>query len=99
MKKVLGKGLESLIPEQADNEIKEIKIDNIIPNKYQMRRKFDENSLAELAESIKENNIVQPILVARSGRKYMLIAGERRLRAARKAGLRSFSSAGRRLPS
>lgn len=90
MKKALGRGLESLIPEKTDNEIKEIRIDNIIPNKYQMRTDFDAEKISELAESIKENSLIQPVVVARSGRKYMLIAGERRWRAAKEAGFKSI---------
>jgi len=90
MKKVLGKGLESLIPqESADSALKEIKIDNIVPNKYQMRTSFIEEKIDELAESIKETGLVQPIIVTKNKNKYMLIAGERRWRAARKAGLDS----------
>ncbi len=89
MKKVLGRGLDSLIPQKTNNEIQEVKIDNIIPNKYQMRTAFNEEKIDELAESIRENSLVQPIVVTKTGRKYMLIAGERRWRAAKKAGLAS----------
>lgn len=90
MKRALGRGLDSLIPEEDSNEIKEIKIENIIPNKYQMRTDFNDEKIDGLAESIKEKNVVQPLIVTRSGRKYMLIAGERRWRAAKKAGLESI---------
>ncbi|MFH1416370.1 MAG: ParB/RepB/Spo0J family partition protein [Elusimicrobiota bacterium] len=89
MKRALGRGLDSLIPEEASNEIKEIKIENIVPNKYQMRNDFNDEKIDGLAESIKEKNVVQPLIVTKSGRKYMLIAGERRWRAAKKAGLDS----------
>jgi len=90
MKRSLGKGLGSLIPEKSDNEIKEVKIDSIFPNRYQMRKKFDPDKISELAETIKENGLVQPLVVAKNGNKYMLIAGERRLRAAKEAGLNSI---------
>lgn len=90
MKKALGRGLDSLIPERTYNEVKEVRIDNIIPNKYQMRTGFDDEKINELAESIKENSLVQPVIVAKAGRKYMLIAGERRWRAAKKAGFKSI---------
>ncbi|MGM0567947.1 MAG: ParB/RepB/Spo0J family partition protein [Elusimicrobiota bacterium] len=88
MKRVLGKGIESLIPNQEPEEgFKFIKVGMIEPNKYQMRKDFDRESIDELARSIEENGIVQPLLVTRKGKKYMLIAGERRWRAAKKAGL------------
>jgi len=90
MKKALGKGLGSLIPEKIENEILEVKIENIVPNKYQMRTEFNNDKIIELADSIKENGLVQPIVVTKAGRKYMLIAGERRWRAAKKAGLESI---------
>ncbi|MBN2407009.1 MAG: ParB/RepB/Spo0J family partition protein [Elusimicrobia bacterium] len=89
MKRVLGKGLESLIPEKTDNEIKEIDTDKLITNKYQMRTDFNESKIAEMAESIKKNGLVQPIIVKRTGNRYMIVAGERRWRSAKKAGLKS----------
>jgi ParB family chromosome partitioning protein len=69
-------------------EIQEIPILNIIPNRYQPRSEFQESELAQLAESIKQNGVLQPVLVRRKGDGlYELIAGERRLRAAKLAGL------------
>ena len=96
MQKVaLGKGLGALIPDLTalgDKEkqalgIMEIELDKIIPNEYQPRKVFDEEKLKELAASIKEQGIIQPIIVHRAGGGYELIAGERRWRAARLAGL------------
>lgn len=62
-------------------------VDSISPNSYQPRHHFDENALQELAGSIRENGIIQPVVVCRRGEGYMLVAGERRWRAARIAGL------------
>jgi ParB family chromosome partitioning protein len=74
-----------------DNELREslrdIKIDSISPNPYQARTVWNENELAELAESIKANGIIQPIIVRPAGPGYQLIAGERRFRAAQLASL------------
>lgn len=93
-KKVLGRGLGALIPqrEQAASTagLANIPIDQISPNPYQPRKTFNEGSIDELARSVREHGIVQPLVVTRSGdHKYRLIAGERRFRAAQKAGLKS----------
>ncbi|MBI4525614.1 MAG: ParB/RepB/Spo0J family partition protein [Deltaproteobacteria bacterium] len=90
-KKGLGKGLSALIPEvQASEEapVLHVDIDRISPNRFQPRRLFQEETISELAASVKENGIIQPLLVRQSGGGYELIAGERRLRAALKAGLK-----------
>lgn len=88
---VLGRGLKALISEGAQNfdgnSIVEVPIDRIQPNPYQARRSFDDERLAELAESIKGHGILQPLLVRRRGEGFELAAGERRWRAARLAGL------------
>lgn len=91
-RRVLGRGLSALISEtstsSSNEEFKEVEIDLIEPNNLQPRSRFDEPKLEELAVSIKENGIVQPILVRKiNGGRYQLIAGERRWRAAQKAGL------------
>jgi ParB family chromosome partitioning protein len=94
-KKVLGRGLGALIPQprqeapevQATPGLAEIPISQIQPNPYQPRKTFNEASIEELARSVREHGIVQPLVVTRSGDKYKLIAGERRFRAAQKAGL------------
>ncbi|MDO5557233.1 MAG: ParB/RepB/Spo0J family partition protein [Clostridia bacterium] len=94
----LGKGLDALfestvIQENKKNDklnedkIYKIKVIDIEPNKNQPRRKFDSESLEELAESIKRYGIIQPILVIKKDNYYEIVAGERRWRAAKKAGL------------
>lgn len=92
----LGRGLDSLIPtrddegeKSADIPTNELKIVLIKPNPHQPRRHFDEGSLKELADSIKEHGVIQPIIVSKEGKDFILIAGERRLRAAKLAGLDS----------
>src|SRR6185436_5057934 len=65
----------------------EIPVDQVSPNPHQPRRQFNEVSLAELAASVKSNGLIQPIVVKRAGEGYQLVAGERRLRAAKIAGL------------
>lgn len=93
-KSALGKGLEALIPDIDVNNSKdgviEISINEIAPNSEQPRKKFDEEKLQQLADSIKEHGIVQPVIVKRDGDVYRLIAGERRWRAARLAGLKKI---------
>lgn len=95
-KKALGRGMASLIPDPSalSDEATPPKtyfycdIENIVPNRAQPRKKFNDESLQELADSIREKGILQPILVRRlSEFKFELIAGERRWRAAQKAGL------------
>jgi ParB family chromosome partitioning protein len=86
----LGKGLSALIPdapEPARSGPIEIDIDLLAPNQQQPRLNMDDAKLEELAASIKANGIIQPILVRRTGNTYRIIAGERRWRAAQKAGL------------
>jgi ParB family chromosome partitioning protein len=94
-KKVLGRGLGALIPQRqeapadshATQGLAEIPISQIQPNPFQPRKTFNEASIDELARSVREHGIVQPLVVTRAGDKYKLIAGERRYRAAQKAGL------------
>lgn len=86
----LGKGLGALLPELDDDNLSAqtaIKIHLIIPNPYQPRKEFSDEKLAELSESIKIHGIIQPLLVRERDAQYQLIAGERRLRAAKLAGL------------
>ena len=91
IKKGLGRGLSSLIGEtKVENKTNKLNISEIIPNKYQPRKNFDENNLKDLTNSIKERGVIQPIIVRRSiseDSKYEIIAGERRWLAARAAGL------------
>lgn len=101
-KRALGRGLEQLfnnenldvdtlektIYETATNdEVIEVNLTDLRPNPYQPRKVFDENALAELASSIKEHGVFQPIIVKKSIKGYEIIAGERRVRASKLAGL------------
>ena len=90
MKTALGKGLSALIPEKEKTSgILELDINTIVPNENQPRRVFNDNSLNELALSIKEKGVIQPVIVRKGSddNTYRLIAGERRWRAAKIAGL------------
>lgn len=94
-KKGLGRGLKALIPEnesfddnsQSDS-IQMIDIDKIVKNPNQPRKIFKKEALEDLSASIKENGVIQPLLLKKDGNKYYLIAGERRLRASQIAGLK-----------
>lgn len=86
----LGRGLDALLgsySETVENTVQNISLNLIDNNSNQPRVQFDEDKLAELAESIKAHGIVQPILLKKIGERYRIIAGERRFRAARLAGL------------
>ena len=91
IKKGLGRGLSSLIGEtKVQAKTNKLLLSEIIPNKYQPRKNFDEENLEDLSNSIKERGVIQPIIVRKSSSensKYEIIAGERRWLAARKAGL------------
>ncbi len=93
MKHGLGKGMMALLDDQEgikeDNrDINKIDINKIMPNRYQPRKKFDEEALRELADSIREKGVIQPIIVTELGDgRYELVAGERRWRASKMAGL------------
>ncbi|MDD4801875.1 MAG: ParB/RepB/Spo0J family partition protein [Syntrophomonas sp.] len=86
----LGRGLESLLSttEYDSAQVVDLELDKIIPQKDQPRKSFDEESLQELAQSIREHGILQPVLVRLRGNKYEIIAGERRWRAAALVGLK-----------
>lgn len=91
-KKVLGRGLGALIPDAPVGEPSEatlqVSIEKVDLNPWQPRRKFQDETIGELAESVRQHGIIQPLVVTRGERgRYRLIAGERRLRAARQAGL------------
>jgi len=101
-RKALGKGLRSLIPEApsrstsrptdapartAESGLAELDVDRIVPNLRQPRQGFDEQTLDELARSLKRDGVLQPVIVRQSEDGYELIAGERRWRAAQRAGL------------
>jgi len=101
-KKVLGRGLDSLIPpevKRAENPTtNEIDIDLIKPNPRQPRMLFDEAKLEELSVSIRENGLISPILVRPHGDGFQLVAGERRLSAAQRAGLLKIPAFVRDIP-
>lgn len=101
-KKGLGRSFDSLLPTELLNEafdptagedervseLRQVPIDDISPDKNQPRRSFDEGALEELAASIKEHGILQPLVVVATGGKYQIVAGERRWRASKKAGIK-----------
>ena len=91
IKKGLGRGLSSLIGEtKVEPEKNQLQISDLIPNKYQPRKIFDENNLIDLTNSIKERGMIQPIIVRKANKeegKFEIIAGERRWLAAQRAGL------------
>jgi ParB family chromosome partitioning protein len=86
----LGKGLSALIPDAPEPSrapLVEADIDRLVPNEFQPRGQVDDARLQELAQSIKANGVIQPIIVRRIGDRFQIIAGERRWRAAKLAGL------------
>ncbi|MFH0962753.1 MAG: ParB/RepB/Spo0J family partition protein [Planctomycetota bacterium] len=88
--KKLGRGLDSLIQDETlvpSEEVSLVNIDDIVPNSRQPRKDFNQEALAGLAQSINDNGLLQPIILRRSQKGYQVIAGERRWRAARLAGL------------
>jgi ParB family chromosome partitioning protein len=97
-KQALGKGLGALIPDLTTLDdrgkkalgIVELELDKIVPNEYQPRKVFDDTKLRELAASIREQGVIQPVIVHKADGGYQLIAGERRWRASRLAGLRTI---------
>ena len=104
MKKGLGRGFDSLIPATLIDEmfdptaaqdgklskLQELLVDSIQPDPEQPRRLFDEGAMAELAASIREHGVLQPIVVSPQGKKYVIVAGERRWRASKLAGLETI---------
>jgi ParB family transcriptional regulator, chromosome partitioning protein len=97
-KQALGKGLGALIPDLSTLDdkgkkslgISEIELDKIVPNDYQPRKVFNDEKLKELAASIKEQGVIQPVIVHKAGTGFQLIVGERRWRASRLAGLKTI---------
>ena len=103
MRKALGRGLEALIPSlsqtKEDKEaIINISLEDIKPNRYQTRFHFAEEKMIELANSIREKGVVQPILVSPRNGKYELVAGERRWRASQMAGLKEIPALVKKMP-
>jgi len=107
MRQALGKGLDALIKQTKEtssklppNAVQKISVARVHPNRHQPRRAFDEDSLRELGQSIKQHGLAQPILVALDAHtgEYELIAGERRLRASQLAGLTEIDAIVRPMP-
>ena len=96
MAKRLGKGLNALFNDYEVNEdeqsIEQIPIDECRTNPYQPRKTFDADAIEELKTSIMEYGIIQPLIVRRSIKGYEIVAGERRFRAAKEAGLKEFKA-------
>lgn len=90
-KQALGKGLKAFFPEEygilKDEKFVEVDVEDLMPNPLQPRQHFDTDAIAELALSIKESGILQPLVVVPEGNRYKIVVGERRWRAAQKAGL------------
>jgi ParB family chromosome partitioning protein len=102
MKKALGKGLGVFLPDDygilKDERYAELDIEDISPNPLQPRMRFEESSIEELARSMRESGIIQPILVVPEGDTYKIIVGERRWRAAQRAGLKKIPVLIRQIP-
>ncbi len=95
-RKVLGKGLSALIPDRPipilqpgmeEEGVRELPVGSILPNPHQPRKEFAEEGMADLIRSVRSRGVIQPILVRQRGRDFELIAGERRWRAAQRAGI------------
>ena len=101
-KKALGKGLKAFIPEEygilKEERYAEVDLDELVPNPLQPRLKFDGRSIEELAQSIKETGVIQPILVIPEEDHFKIIVGERRWRAAQAAGLQRIPVIIRNIP-
>ncbi len=91
-RQALGKGLGALLPSTDLDTVRKIQLNQIKPNPYQPRKDFDPEALKELADSIKEHGVLQPVLLRKTDTGYELIAGERRFRAAQLAGLEEIPS-------
>lgn len=99
MRRALGKGLAQLLGEQSDVQPNELELSLIVPNKGQPRKNFDADALSELADSIRAVGLLQPIVVRPiAENKYEIIAGERRYRAAKLAGLKAVPVSVRSAP-
>jgi len=102
MKKALGKGIKAFIPEEygilKDEVYAELDIDQLRPNPLQPRMKFEEKAIEELAQSIREAGVLQPVVVVRDDGHYKILIGERRWRAAQKAGLGKIPALIRNIP-
>lgn len=95
MKKGLGRGLDALISstnalDESKSSVLEVRVNEVEPNREQPRKMFDQDKLETLAESIKEHGVVQPIIVRKHQNGYVIVAGERRWRASKIAGLKTI---------
>ncbi|GAG56761.1 unnamed protein product [marine sediment metagenome] len=93
IKRGLGKGLEALIPKAEHKEkgfVIEMDIESLIPNLFQPRKDFNKEKMEELKGSIKKHGIIQPIVVRKMANGYEIVAGERRLKAAKEIGLKNI---------
>lgn len=99
-RKALGRGLSALFTqtESQSQDLVELGVDQIDPTNAQPRHRFDEKKIEELAQSIRTNGILQPIVVRRNGDRFQIIAGERRWRAAQKAGIQKIPSIVKDIP-
>ena len=101
-KKALGKGLGAFIPDEfsilKDERFAELDLEDVKPNPFQPRTRFDDKTIDELAQSIRETGIVQPVIVAPEDDHYKIVVGERRWRAAQRAGLRRIPVLIRNIP-
>jgi ParB family chromosome partitioning protein len=101
-KKALGKGLKAFIPEEygilKEERYAELDIEKLRPSTLQPRLRFNDDSIDELASSMKESGVLQPVLVVPEGNHYTIIVGERRWRAAQKIGLKKIPSIIRKMP-
>ncbi len=88
----LGRGLDELLPAAKEEALVTLRIDQILPAQKQPRTHFDEERIKELAASIKEHGLLQPIVVKKEGTRYRIIAGERRYRAAKVAGMKELQA-------
>jgi len=102
MKKALGKGIKAFIPEEygilKEESYTELEVDELRPSPLQPRMRFDEKGIEELAQSIRKAGVLQPIIVIPEGEQFRILIGERRWRAAQKAGLRKIPVLIRNIP-
>lgn len=102
MKKALGKGIKAFIPEEygilKEESFTELEVDELRPSPLQPRMRFDEKGIEELAQSIRKAGVLQPIIVIPEGEQFKILIGERRWRAAQKAGLRKVPVLIRNIP-
>jgi len=102
MKKALGKGIKAFIPEEygilKEESYTELEVDALRPSPLQPRMRFDEKGIEELAQSIRKAGVLQPIIVIPEGEQFRILIGERRWRAAQKAGLRKVPVLIRNIP-